>query len=76
MFVLHISVTKVRKPWSFIGFKIALLSNFKMRTNVYDKVFDTLITSLALFFDYNVILRRQQQYSRFLRLRDMYLVFT
>ena len=26
-----------------------------MRTNVYDKVFDPLIASLALFFDYNVM---------------------
>ena len=42
----------------------------------YDRVFDTLITSLALFFDYNVILRGQQRDSHFLRLLGMYLVFT
>ena len=61
MFVLHICVTKIRKPWSSIGFKIALLSNFKRHTNVYDRVFDTLIKSLALFVNYNVILKGQQR---------------
>ena len=62
MFVLH-NVTKIGKSWSFMDFKIALLSNFKMRTNVYDRVFDTLITSLTLFFEYNIILRGQWRYS-------------
>ena len=38
MFVLHICVTKIGKPWPFIGFKIVLLSNFKTRTNVYDSI--------------------------------------
>ena len=76
MFVLHICVTKIRKPWSVTGFKIALLSNFKTNTNVYNRVFDTLITSLGLCFGYNVILKGQQRYSRFLGLLDMYLVFT
>ena len=69
-------MTKIRKPWSFMGFKTALLSNFKTRTDVYDRVFDTLIKSLAIFFDHNVILKGQQRDSLFLRLLDMHLVFT
>ena len=59
--------------WSFIDFKIALLSNFKTRTDVHDRVFDTLVASLALFLDYNVILKgEKRRYSRFLRLLDVY----